>query len=583
LPQELMPMNLSKKGGRDFVLCAGLVVAVFLVYWPVRQQEFINYDDPDYVTSNTHVQKGITWDGVVWAFTTTRAYNWHPLTWLSHMLDCQLFGLDAGAHKLVSVMFHIGSTALLFLVLKRMTAAPGRSLFVAAVFALHPLRVESVAWVAERKDVLCTFFSMLTLGAYVRYVERRTAGRYALVVLLFALALMAKPTAVVLPLVLLLLDAWPLNRLALDRPKVIVPAALRLVLEKWLLFVLSAFSCAVSYWVQSRSESGSAIKLFALSSRASNAVVAYARYIGKTLWPADLAVFYPHPGRWEISEVGLATLAVVGVTLLVVRQLRGRPFLAVGWLWYLGTLVPMIGLVQAGDQSIADRYTYVPMIGLLVMVAWGIPELISGRLRAAPALNALPVLLVITLMCATHYQLQFWQNSIRLYEHALTVTKDNYIAHNNLGIALLGKGEIAVAAGHFQSALDIWPPFPEANKNLADILARSGRLDEAASRYQRAIQGKPGWAEAHNNLGLVLARQGKLDEAVTEFSRVLELEPNAPVAESNLGLALMKLGRFDEAWAHASRALDLDPKDAQARRVVGVALEKKGQQPKATQ
>jgi Tfp pilus assembly protein PilF len=575
-------MNLRQKWGRDFVLCAGLAVAVFLVYWPVGQQEFINYDDPDYVTSNSHVQKGMSWDGVVWALTTTFAYNWHPLTWLSHMLDCQFFGLHAGAHKLVNVMIHIGSTVLLFLVLEKMTAASGRSLFVAAVFALHPLRVESVAWVAERKDVLCTFFSMSALWGYARYVEQRTVRRYLLVVMALALALMSKPTAVVLPFVLLLLDVWPLKRLPLDRPKEITSGVLRLILEKWLLFALSVGMCVVSYWVQSRGESGPAVKAFSLATRVPNAVVAYVRYIGKTFWPVDLAVFYPHPGKWGTSEVGLATLALVTVTLLVVRRLRDSPFLAVGWFWYLGTLVPMIGLVQVGDQSIADRYTYVPMIGLLLMIAWGIPELIPDRLKATPALNAISILVVAALACATHYQLQFWQNSVRVYEHALSVTENNYIAHNNLGVALLGKGEIAAAASHFQSALDIWPPFPEANKNLADILGSSGRLDEAAERYRRAIQGRPDWAEAHNNLGLVLARQGKLDEAVAEFSRAVQLEPNAQVAESNLALALMKLGRFDEALAHASRALDLDPKDAQARQVVRVALEKRSQQPKAT-
>jgi protein O-mannosyl-transferase len=567
----------SRKFRRNFLVCVGLVLATLIVYWPVRQQEFVNFDDPDYVTNNPQVQKGITAQGIGWAFTTTHAKNWHPLTWLSHMLDCQLFGLHAGAHKLVNVGFHIGSTLLLFLVLNRMTAAPGRSAFVAAVFALHPLHVESVAWVAERKDVLCAFFWMLTLWAYVGYVRRRSAGGYARVLLLFFLALLAKPTAVTLPFVLLLLDIWPLKRVTLTRRDEFVSTLLRLIREKWLLFLLSAAACVLTYWAQSGRGLGSAVANVPLRYRVANAAVAYVRYLNKTLWPVNLAVFYPHPGRWETSTAILAMLAVVGLTVLVIRRMRGSPFLAVGWLWYLGTLLPMIGLVQVGGQSIADRYSYVPMVGLLVMIAWGIPDLIPDSLKSMTALSAVLVLVIIVLMCATRRQLRFWQDSIRLFEHALAVTEDNYIAHNNLGFALLGKREFAAAAQHFQSALTIWPEFPEANKNLADMLAQTGRLDEAVKRYQQAIQGKPNWAEAHNNLGLCLARQGKLQEAVTEFSLALQLEPNAEVGESNLALALTKLGRFDEAFTHASRALQLNPQDAQAHYTVGVALENQGQ------
>lgn len=562
---------------REGLICALLALMTLAVYWPVVHQEFTNYDDLDYVTNNPQVQRGITEPTVVWAFTTTHAHNWHPLTWLSHMLDCDLFGLDAGAHKLVNVAFHIASTLLLFLALNQTTSAPWRSAFVAAAFALHPLRVESVAWVAERKDVLSVFFWMLTMWAYVRYVKQPERRAYWLIAGFFALGLMAKPTLVTLPFALLLLDVWPLRRVPLEQPSEARRRILPLVREKVPLFALCAVSSVITFWAQGTAGGESAIKSLPLVLRAFNAMISYLRYINKTFWPVDLAVFYPHPGAWKFSEVLFAVVAIVCLTIVLVRVVRVSPWLTVGWLWYLGTFVPTIGFVQVGDQALADRYTYIPSIGLFIMIGWGLPEAVSAWRKGEVALKVAAIGVIAALVGTTRHQLQYWANSTALFEHALAVTKDNYIAHNNLGIVLVEKRKIKEATMHFREAVKIYSEFPEANKNLADVLAQAGQLDEAVRHYKQALQGKPDWPETHNNLGLTLARQGKLEEAIEHFSRAVQMDPKAEIAHSNMALALMKLGRLDEAHAHASRALNLDPLDAQAHYIIGVVLEGKGQ------
>jgi protein O-mannosyl-transferase len=526
---------------RNLLIGVALGLAILTVYWPVVLQDFVNYDDQEYVTDNPRVQKGIAWEGMVWAFTTRHSWNWHPLTWLSHMLDCQLFGLDAGAHKVVNVAFHIANTLILFFALVRMTAAPWRSAFVAAGFALHPLHVESVAWVSERKDVLSAFFWMLTMLAYVRYAEQPSTRRYSLVLASFALGLMAKPMLVTLPCVLLLLDLWPLGRTAYSRPAVgeRAPSKIpRLIWEKVPFLLLSAALSVVTYWAQATGGTfGSAVKPLPLAVRACNAVVSYVRYINKFLLPVNLAVFYPQPGAWRLPEFGLTAMVIVLLTVLLLRALRANPYLTVGWFWYLGTLVPAIGLIQVGDQSIADRYTYIPSIGLLVLMAWGVPELVSGWRGAEVAVRAVAIGVIIAWMATTRHQLQYWANSISLFEHAIAVTSDNYIAQNNLGAALRATGKLEQAAPHFQEAIRIWPQYPEANKNLGDILARTGRFDEAVHHYQQALQKRPDWAEAHNNLGTALAMQGSTEEAIAQFSDALRLQPDFADAAYNLEAA----------------------------------------------
>ena len=569
---------------QSLLICLALALATAAVYWPVRHFGFVNYDDPDYVANNARVQEGITREGVVWAFTTTDAYNWHPLTWLSHMLDCQLFGLNAGAHKLVNVVFHIASALLLFSVPDQMTGAPWRSAFVAALFALHPLHVESVAWVAERKDVLSAFFWMLTMGAYVRYVQAPKAGKYLLALTFFALGLMAKPMLVTLPCALLLLDFWPLGRTPWAQAAIgrRTPTEIkRLVWEKLPFLGLSIAASVITYRAQATGAFVSAIKSLPLALRVSNAAVSYVRYIAKVVWPVNLAVFYPHPGSWKLAEVVLAAAAVVFLTILLLRVARENPYLTVGWLWFLGTLLPVVGLIQVGDQSMADRFTYLPSIGLFIMVSWGVPELVFRWREAEAAMQVAALSVIVGLVVGTRHQLQFWGSNIALFERAIAVTRDNYIAQNNLGVALREKGDLEQAAIHFHEAVSIWPQFPEANRNLADVLLRAGRLDEAIHYYRQALQRRPGWAETHNALGLALAQQGKLQEAAEHFTRAVDLDPSGEVARSNLALALMKLGRLDDAVAHATRALELNPKDAQAQYLMGLLLTKQGRQAEA--
>ncbi len=573
-------MKLSKDSQIKLLVCVGLAVVTLAVYWPLWNQEFVNYDDPDLVTSNVHVQRGITGQSVIWAFTTGHTGNWLPLTWLSHMLDCRLFGLHAGAHKMVNVAFHIGSTVLLFLVLNQMTAAPWRSGFVAAAFALHPLRVESVAWVSERKDVLSAFFWMLTMWMYVRYVEHPQARRYVPVLLCFALGLMSKSMLVTMPFVLLLLDLWPLKRLPLDRTPAARRRVLNLVREKLPLFVLSAASCVMTYRAQA---TASAIKSIPSAYRVANAVVSYLRYICKTVWPANLAVFYPQFRSLAFTRVALAAAAIITTTVLMVRVVRNRPYLTVGWFWYLGILFPVIGLIQVGDQSMADRFTYIPSIGILIMVTWGLAELFPHEKRFQTALRVVAIGTLVFWTGVTSHQIRFWTDSTTLFERAIAVTHDNYVAQNNLGVALRGKGRSADAAKHFSEAIRIWPEFPEAHKNLADILAHEGRLHEAIDHYSQAVRTKPNWAEAHNNFGFALAAQGSLDEAAAQFQEAVRLEPESALDHCNLGLAFVKLGKTSDALAQLSQALALNPEDPQAQYLMGVVLKDLGRPAEAVQ
>ncbi|MBW1896674.1 MAG: glycosyltransferase family 39 protein, partial [Deltaproteobacteria bacterium] len=449
----------------------GLTLLTFLVFWQVTSHEFVIFDDEVYVTQNDEVQKGLSWDGVAWAFTTTHANFWHPLTWLSHMLDCRLFGLNPAGHHLTSLLLHIANTLLLFLVFHRMTGALWPSAFVAALFACHPLHVESVAWVSERKDVLSTLFWMLTLGAYVRYVEHPRGRAYLLAVVFFSLGLMAKPMLVTLPFVLLLLDYWPLDRLDFGQqshrpgdqaghPGYPKSSFFHLLLEKVPFLVLSAVSCIVAYTAQAH---GGAIKssgVFSIDVRIANALISYVSYLEKTFWPHHLAVFYPHPGTWPVWQIAGAGLLLVSISALVLLGMRKKPYLTLGWFWYLGTLVPVIGLVQVGIHAMADRYTYVPLIGVFIMIAWGLQDIAKRwrPQRVVLGLSAAAVICAFTISSAR--QLNHWQNSSTLFQHALNVTEDNYGAHNNLGLALAQRGKLDEAIDHYLRALEIKPVSP---------------------------------------------------------------------------------------------------------------------------
>ena len=449
---------------REGVVCLFLVIGILAVYWQVGNHEFVNYDDKDYITENQHVQAGLTLKSIAWAFTSTYASNWHPLTWLSHMLDCEIYGLNPRGHHFTNVFFHILNSILLFLIFKRMTGAFWKSAFVAALFAIHPLHVESVAWAAERKDVLSTFFCMLTMGAYILYVENQGIKKYLLTVLLFTLGLMAKPMLITLPFVLLLLDYWPLGRFNKRSP------ALQLIWEKIPLFVLTAVSSIVTFLVQQKAMSS--LEVFPITARIFNALVSYLSYIVKMIWPFHLAIFYPYPGMPPVWQIAGACLLLVFISCIAIRTVRRYPYFAVGWLWYLGTLVPVIGLVQVGLQSMADRYTYIPLTGIFIIIAWGIPDLIAKWRYKKIGLFITTTTLISILMICTWSQVGCWRNSITLFSHAINVTENNSVAHNNLGSAFADQGKASETIKHYAEALRIDPMYADAHYNLGNAFTQ---------------------------------------------------------------------------------------------------------------
>ncbi|MDA2938652.1 tetratricopeptide repeat protein, partial [Acidobacteria bacterium AH-259-A15] len=511
-----------------------LIIVPLLVYAPVRDYPFVNYDDDIYVTGVEQVRGGLTWENVRWAMTNLEAAFWHPLTWLSHLLDGQLFGLNPAGHHLTSLFLHVANAVLLFWVLERMTGALWCSGFVAALFALHPLNVESVAWVAERKNVLSTLFWLLTMAAYVGYVRKPGWKRYLGVMGVFVLGLMAKPMLVTLPCVLLLLDYWPLGRLGKDW-KELRERLPRLVLEKVALLVPVAAVSVLAVQAQSQFGALSPSQGLALGVRLANAVVSYGLYFKKMVWPTDLAVFYPHPGSsLKAWWVVLAAVVLVGISLGVWWRRQSSQYLVVGWLWYLGTLLPVSGLIQVGSHAMADRHAYVPLVGLFIMVAWGAAEIAESAHLRRKWLPGAGVCMVMVLVILTRVQLSHWRSSTTLFEHALRTTTNNHVAHNNLGTALGEKGKLKEAIRHFSSAVNINPNYLDAHINLGSALARQGRLDEAIGWYRRAIQLAPDHAVIHNNLGLALMEKGEVKDAIHHFSEAIKIKPDYREAQDNL-------------------------------------------------
>jgi tetratricopeptide (TPR) repeat protein len=553
---------------RDLWICAILFLATFAVYFQVRHHEFILYDDPDYVTDNLHVRGGLTPEGVAWAFTTGHAGNWFPLTWMSHMVDCQIFGVDSGAHHLINVLFHALAALLLFAVLRRMTGAVWRSAFVAFLFSLHPLHVESVAWIAERKDVLSAFLWFLTIWAYLGYVKRPGRGRYLMVMVVFSLGLMAKSMVVTLPIVLLLLDLWPLQRIAFGGQP--LPngrgSVGRILLEKVPMLALSLGVAVVTYVVQRRGHAVMPLDLIPLSQRLANALVSYVAYVADMLWPARLAVFYPFPLHVPLWQPVAAGLAVLAVSILALRSIERRPYLAVGWFWYLVTLTPVIGLVQVGSQARADRYTYIPTVGLSIALAWGAAEFVRSRPRLRTAMAAAAVASCLACAALTWRQAGFWQDTISLFRHSLSVTSGNFLGYNILGVALRDRGRLEEAITSYREALKIHPQFEEALVNLSRALSEQGRADEALTHVAAAAQIKPDDVEAQYNLGTELADRGRFAEAVEALQIAVRLKPDYAKAHANLGSALANLGRLDEAIAQFNEALRIDPGLADVRK-----------------
>jgi tetratricopeptide (TPR) repeat protein len=619
---------------RTSVFCLALALVTLALYWPVSTYDFLNYDDPLYVTENARVLAGLRWGNVVWAFSTFHTGNWHPLTWLSLMLDCQWFGPRAAVAHFVNVVFHLANSVLLFLVCKRLTGALWPSALVAALFAMHPGHVESVAWVAERKDVLSGFFFLLTLLAYTQYaqsaatsprsaaqspkskVQSRKAGAkrqgvpgtgpgiasklqhpassiqppasivqhpgrhltlpvvpgYVLALLCFALGLMSKPMLVTVPFVLLLLDYWPLKRLQAGLAAAAPEKLLPLVWEKLPFFALSAVSSVVTFLAQRTEGAVNSMDEVSLGGRLANVLVSYVRYAGKLLWPRNLSILYVHQGNWPVGAVAGSMLVLAAISAGVLWLGRSRGYLAVGWLWFLGMLVPVNGLVQVGLQAMADRYTYLPSIGLFVALIWGLGELAAAWRWRTTAWAAGAALVLVICACLTHRQLRYWQNSETIFRHALEVTPNNYVAFNNLGLYLFNQGKLEEAIQCYRKAVELGGNHGDVLENLGTALSAQGQLEEAVKCYETSLRYNWPTAQTHSSLGALLVQLGRVEEAMAHFDQALKLDPGSPAAHRNLGHALASQGKYPEAIVQYRAALEAWPDDLESRCSLGKVL-----------
>ena len=546
-----------------------LAMTTFAVYSQVQDHDFLGYDDPDYVTNNGDVQAGLTIESAYWAFTTPHSANWHPMTWLSHMLDYELYGPHPKGHHLTNVFFHITNAILLFMVFLRMTGALWKSIFVAALFALHPLNIESVAWVSQRKSVLSTFFWFLTIWAYIRYSEKPTVMKFGLVALVLALGLMSKPMLVTLPFVLLLLDYWPLGRWKPGKQVEIEQtdsqtSISRLIWEKVPLFALVVGSSITTLIVQKMDGALQSTEFIPMHERITNALVSYLLYLKKMIWPSDLSVFYAHPENELLAWKGhLSAALLIILTAWIIRLARSLPYLAVGWFWYLGTLVPVIGIVQVGAQAMADRYAYVPLIGIFIIVAWGLPELVARWSHKSKVLALLAAIYIPVLMATTWNQVSHWKNSITLFKHAIIVTDKEYpgfaLAYGNLGSALYNEQRTEEAISHFKKAIKLNPDYAEPYNHFGIVLFNEQKIEEAISYFKRAIRLKPDLVDAYNNLGSALFVEKRFEEAVFYYTIAIKMNPDFALAHNNLGLALAAERKMEEAIFHFKKAVKIKP------------------------
>ena len=554
------------------LICLALVILMVITFWSLKDCGFISFDDSVYVYENTYVQSGLNWNsiGQFFSFSSELAEtssNWHPLTWLSLMVDYQIFGLNPFGYHLINLLFHILNTIFLFLILRRITKTLWPSAFVAALFAIHPLHVESVAWIAERKDVLSTLFWMLTMGAYSYYVENRGFRRYSLVLLFFVLGLMAKPMLVTLPFVLLLLDYWPLQRfqeiksdhkvqavqetLEVKKPadpeykwSLIYP----LLWEKIPLFALAILSSVVTYIAQQKGGAISSIEMLPLGVRIGNGLVSYIAYIGKMIWPSNLAILYPYQNGWiPWWQVLGSVLLLIAITLVVIWRAKRSPYLATGWLWYIGTLVPVIGIVQVGGQAMADRYTYIPLIGLFIMVAWGVPDLLKKWNHRKEILLTSSAFSILCLCIITWTQVGYWQNSITLYDHTLKVTDNNWFIYNNIGGAYCDLGNYRQAVEDFNRTIEINPDYVAAYYNRGIVYGRLGNYSQAIEDYDKAIKINPRFVMAYNNRGKVYESLGNYRQAIEDYDKAIKINPRLVIAYNNRGIVYGRLGNNDLA------------------------------------
>jgi protein O-mannosyl-transferase len=561
---------------RELLLAAGLIAITLAAYWRVGNLPFLAYDDNTYVYENARVRQGLNPSNAAWAFTATRAANWHPITWLSLLLDARLFGMRSNAFHVENLAWHTLNVLLLFYLLRQMTGAVWRSAMAAALLGVHPVHVESVAWVAERKDLLSGFFALLAMMAYVRYVRRPSLGRFAIVAMLFVLGLMAKPMLVTLPLVLLLLDYWPLGRIAREQDQgLITRQTWHVVLEKLPLLAISALACVITYSVQQRSGAMYLMDYVPLTTRLANAILAYAAYLGNTFWPLNLSVIYP---LW--THVSAVTTAAAAAMLLAISWAaawgarNGRRYLAVGWLWYLGMLVPVIGLVQVGAQSMADRYTYLPLIGIFVAIVWGASDLLA-RWPAALAWGAAAVLAACGMLTA--WQTQYWSSTQKLFTRSVQITAGSPVAETYLANMLLAEGHTHDAVTHYRMALRASPDYVFARTNLAVALLAEKQYDEAVEECRLALRARRDYTAARNNLAAALFAKGDVDAALAECREALRYHPHSVEVHANIARIFAYLGRTDEAIAAWQAVLHGEPDDAVAARQLAALLARKGQ------
>jgi protein O-mannosyl-transferase len=575
----------SNRQSRDRLVCALLVLITLAQYWPTRHFAFNNYDDAQYLTTNPHVQSGLNKDTVSWAFTTGYAANWHPLTWLSHALDYQLYGSNAGGHHLTGVLFHIADSVLLFLLLRQLTGAFWRCAVVAALFAWHPLHVESVAFVAERKDVLSMFFGLLTLMAYARHAKQfpvpqsHLRGNYGLALLFFMLGLMSKPMLVSLPLLLLLLDYWPLRRESAEFPAFNLRLWRALIREKIPFFALSAASCAITFLVQRQGNAVQSLALLSVRERVSNAMVSYARYVVKLIWPANLSLVYPYERVLPAYEIIAAVMLLVLVTWLAWRLRKTHPWWIVGWAWFVITLLPVIGIIQVGAQAMADRYSYLPSIGLFIAIVW--EAALNRGAWAREVIRLFAIVLLCGCLVASSRQIGYWRDSETLFAHAVAVTKDNALAECNLSAALFEQGRKDEAMIHAKEALRIDPNYIEAMNNLEILLLEEGKLAEAQNQIHAVLLRQPDNAQAHFQLGMVFIKQGRTNEAIECFRTAEHIDPSLDKPHANLGIILFSEGKADEAAEEFLTALACAPNNAHAQIGLGRILESRGKLPEA--
>ncbi len=581
-------MNTKMPGTKTFykipysiLICTILVAAILSLYWQTHNHEFINYDDGKYISENVYVQEGLNFKSIAWAFTSTRSSNWHPLTWLSHMLDIQLFGMKPGMHHLVNVFIHIANTLLLFYILNKMTCALWKSAIITAFFAIHPIHVESVAWASERKDVLGAFFWMLTIGGYTRYVKRQNLANLLVSLLFFILGLMAKPMLVTLPFVLFLIDYWPLNRFrlkSLNKPGKTNenPFNLGLVLEKIPFLFFSILSCVVTFIVQKEGGAMGSFDVIPFDVRLTNAVVSYVNYIGKMFFPANLSILYPHPLFIPLWQVVASIFAIIAMIYLAVKQINKRPYIAIGLFWYLGTLVPVIGIVQVGTQAMADRYTYIPLIGLFIIITWGVSDLTQCLRHKRIILTTISVIAIASLITITWIQIGYWKSSVTLFEHSIAATTNNSTLHNNIGTALAEQEKYDNAIEHYNEAIDINKNRAEFHNNLANALAAQGKYDNANLSFTEALKLNPKAETIHYNFARTLSANGQNNEAIEHYMEALQIKPGFKEANKELGNLLISLERYSEAIDFLSKSLISSQNNAETYYKLGIAFANQG-------